>query len=259
MNCRDFDRIWTELFDAASSPAREPGTGGTYATELALREHAAGCSTCRSKAAGYEKLERSILAWGPPPDPAADLADRIALAAKAQLPLARPPLIARRRGWPSIRVVAAAASIVSIITFGIAVRISNYRSAAPGNPRRSPSAKTDGPKLNDALASATAASWDLARSASEPAARLSRQFLDRASESGALPADQSAGALSVPSLDALAPDSAAAAATIQLVGDRLADGVRPLSSSARQAFSFLFGPASKKPQNRANPPAARGA
>ena len=38
------------------------------------------------------------------------------------------------------------------------------------------------PRLNDALASASEATWDLARSASEPATRLSRQFLDVAGE-----------------------------------------------------------------------------
>ena len=82
---------------------------------------------------------------------------------------------------------------------------------------------SESPKLNEALASATEATWDLARSASEPAARLSRQFLDAATEPGRERAPATSAAVSVPSLDSFAPDSAAAVATIQQVGDRLAD------------------------------------
>ena len=116
-----------------------------------------------------------------------------------------------------------------------------------------------------ALADATAATWDLARSASEPAARISRQVLDAATEpehdpgpAAALPAPIAA-TVSVPSLDSLAPDSAAAATMLQQVGDRLATGVRPLSDTARHAFGFLLGPALAKPEVPANPPAQKGA
>jgi hypothetical protein len=156
---------------------------------------------------------------------------------------------------------------VAIITTALVTRISinRYRdhdrlaSAIPGHSASGSFDRSDGPKLNEALASATEASWDLARSASEPAARLSRQLLDAATEAAPEQPHQSSGAVSVPSLGAFAPDSAAAVATIQQVGDRLANGVRPLSSTARHAFGFLLGPAPAKPENRANPPAARGA
>ena len=267
MNCQDFERIWNERIDASSSPSGDLGTRSTSGSELALREHAAGCSTCRRKAAGYQALERSILAWGPPPAPPAHLADRILVAARAQ------PSSARQgaRTWHSrrrlVRFLVAAASIIPIITIGLMTRITIDRardrdrlaSATPGNLPRTSSGRSDGPKLNEAFASATEASWDLARSASEPAARLSRQFLDAATESGPDQPHESSGGVSVPSLDAFAPDSAAAIATIQQVGDRFADGVRPLSSTARHAFGFLLGPAPPKPDIRANPPAARGA
>ncbi len=115
------------------------------------------------------------------------------------------------------------------------------------------------PRLNEALASASEATWDLARSASEPAARLSRQFLDAAGDLDNPRQSGNSAAVSVPSLDSFTPDSASAVETIQQVGDRLASGVRPLSSSARQAFGFLLGPPPPKPEVRANPPAARGA
>jgi hypothetical protein len=125
----------------------------------------------------------------------------------------------------------------------------------------------DARALNDALAEATAATWDLARSASEPAARISRQVLDAAT----LPEQNTSSALlgagtepvvsmvSVPSLDVLAPDAAAAGALLQQVGGRLATGVRPLSNTARHAFGFLLGPTLAKPDVPINPPAQKGA
>jgi hypothetical protein len=266
MNCRDFERIWNERIDASSSRSRGAGCC-ISAAERALDEHAAGCTTCRAKADGYRALERSISAWGPPPDPPVDLADRILEAARAQAASVRGARHARRSSGPLKRFVAVAAAIMAIIAAGFMTKLSIDRArhrdrsalARPADPRSSASDPSDSPKLNEALASATEASWDLARSASEPAARLSRQLLDAATESGEPGPSASSGALSVPSLDAFAPDSAAAVATIQQVGDHLANGVRPLSSTARQAFGFLLGPAPAKPEVRANPPGARGA
>jgi hypothetical protein len=268
MNCRDFERIWNERIDASASPPGDHGLRGTAGRELALSEHAAGCSSCRQKAAGYQALERSILAWGPAPAPRADLADRILAAAQAQTPAARRWTLRRHSGRPVIRFFAAAASIVAIIAVGLMTRISIDRardrdrqaSAKPGHPGINASDRSDSRKLNEAFANVTLASWDLARSASEPAARLSRQFLEAATEPKPLEQNEPSGsALSVPSLDAFAPDSASAVATMQQVGDRLANGVRPLSSTARQAFGFLLGAPPPKPEMRANPPASRGA
>jgi len=65
--------------------------------------------------------------------------------------------------------------------------------------------------------------------------------------------------VSVPSFGSLAPDSAAAVAMLQQVGDRLATGVRPLSTTARHAFGFLLGPAVARPEARTNPASAKGA
>jgi hypothetical protein len=249
MNCRDFERIWNKRLDVSASLPGDAGSGGTSGSELALWEHAVGCSECRQKAAGYQALERSILAWGPAPAPRADLADRILLAARAQAPSARRWSLRRHPGRPVIRFVAAA-SIMAIITVGLMTRFSIDRardrdrlaSAKPGHSQINGPDRSDGPNLNAAFASATEASWDLARSASEPAARLSRQFLEAATEPRPLqPHESSGGALSVPSLDAFAPDSASAVATMQQVGDHLANGVRPLSSTARRAFGFLVG------------------
>jgi hypothetical protein len=79
------------------------------------------------------------------------------------------------------------------------------------------------------------------QSASEPAPALSTR------------------AAPVPSLNPLRPDPAAASALLQQVGDDLASGVRPLSSSARRAFGFLLGPALDQPEARTKPPVAKGA
>jgi hypothetical protein len=267
MNCRDFERIWNERIDTNSSPLSDLGGGTRPWSELALIEHATGCPDCRRKAAGYHALNQSISAWGPPPAPPADLADRILAAARSQQVSARETAYARWPGRRLIRAFAAAGSIMAIIAVGLMTRMSIDRTrnrdrkvtVMPGDSPSPSSDRFEARKLNDALASVTEASWDLARSASEPAARLSRQFLNAATEAGPEQLQEPSGAVSVPSLDAFAPDSAAAVATIQQVGDRLANGVRPLSTTARHAFGFLFGPAPSKPENRANPPAARGA
>jgi hypothetical protein len=263
VNCRDCERIWNELFENSARSAVD--------RERALLEHAADCPTCRQRAAGYQALRQAILGWGPPPAAPAALADRILFAARSQAPaVQRGRRVARAtlflgRSRPRITIVAA--SILAVITAGVITRMT-IEVARPRQPVAAtpPATQRNGlpespghPQLNEALASATEATWDLARTASEPAARLSRQFLDAATEADTHEATAASAAVTVPLLHTLAPDSAAAVATIQEVGDRLASGVRPLSSTARRAFGFLLAPAPPKPGIRANPPAARGA
>jgi hypothetical protein len=126
--------------------------------------------------------------------------------------------------------------------------------------------------LNRALAEATSATWDLARSASEPAARISRDVLDatKQGEPGSSQASRDTSAtgpsetmeglailtVPVPSLEPLAPD---ASAVLQQVGDRLSTGVEPLSNTARHAFGFLLGPPRDGTGARTNGRTARGA
>jgi hypothetical protein len=289
--CRDFERMWNELIDEGSPLFRrqEPGetgrpTAGTRETdeaaagrERALLDHAASCRSCGQVALRYQVLGRALRAWGPPPDAPAGLADRIlAAVATHTLPRSRQSTgTARaRRFWRvGLPMAAAAAAIAAAITVGLlsqlviepAGRILPGPSAAKiPAPIRDPDG-AGGPMLNTALADATDATWDLARSASEPAARISRQVFDAAISLEGTPAQPRFGGGAVPesvtglSLDALAYDSAAAVATLQQVGDHLASGVKPLSSTARQAFGFLLGPARPKPEVRAQLPAARGA
>jgi hypothetical protein len=262
MNCQDFERIWNELIDAASTLPGDEHLDCPAESEIALIEHAASCPACRRSFAGYQNLQKAILASGKAPDPPVGLADRILAAAEESLKPARPAArtMAVRNRW----LIAASASILALLAFGVMSRLNDGPARERGSlakaVRSHGNSLAEGPRLNEALASATEATWDLARSASEPAARLSRQFLNAATEPDPEHTPgSSATAVSVPSLDSFAPDSAAAVETIQQVGDRLASGVRPLSSTARQAFGFLLGPPPPKPDVRANPPAARGA
>jgi hypothetical protein len=118
--------------------------------------------------------------------------------------------------------------------------------------------------LGDALADATAATWELARTTSEPAARLGREVLDATGVTqGATTAsapDESAGPdlLPLSSMLRVVPNSPAPA-FIQELEDRLATSVRPLSSSARQAFGFLRTPALGKQKGTNSSPASKGA
>jgi hypothetical protein len=267
MNCRDFERKWNELFDASSVLKGDEHDHVANENEVALlHEHAAACPICRRSAPGYYILHRAILLWESPPVPPLGLTDRIIAAAGTPMPAS----IAADRLTSSTgmrRFLLAVAAAILAVSTGVAFWRFNLEQAhdrgrvasvGPGRSPRTGSNRSDTPRLNEAVASATEATWDLARSASEPAARLSRQFLDAATEPDTELAKGSGGVL-VPLLDSFAPDSAAAAATIQQVGDHFASGVRPISSTARQAFGFLIGPAAPKAERRANPSAARGA
>ncbi len=120
--------------------------------------------------------------------------------------------------------------------------------------------------MTEALADATEATWDLARTTSAPAARLGHQVLMAATSAQDSTGTGSTGAGGPRlGLDALAPilrvvpDSTPASELIQRVGDGLSASVRPLSSSARQAFGFLRTPSLGKPDNPINLPASKGA
>jgi hypothetical protein len=293
MKCHEFERACNVLIDAGlpilgqlavdgqptgarSAAARtlEPEPAGTDLERLLL-DHAAGCPACREVAARYETLRLALLAWGPPPAAPAGLADRILAAAQAPSQPSPRRRVGTQRFWRvGLPLATVAASVMAAVSIGLLVpklTIEQPRINHPG-PRASlgpfgghvasaKPASADALALHEAVAGATEATWDLARSASEPAARISRQVLDAATGpelNPVLPAFE-ADPVSIPSLGSLAPDSATAVAMLQQVGDRLATGVRPLSTTARHAFGFLLGPAVAKPEVRTNPAAAKGA
>ena len=189
------------------------------------------------------------------------------------------PIRRKRTGpsWCSMASIAAAASIMILPVDsrgagsrrrvrrsprGADDRLPDARSECPF--RRSP-ASDAGTRRSESHSIAPSpkprsATWDLARSASEPAARISREMLEATTRPAEFESDpRSDGTVagedhvpisrpmgltvSVPSLAPFAPDPSAASAALQQVGDHLADGVRPLSDTARHAFGFLMGSA----------------
>ncbi len=286
MTCREFERAWNELLDAEASVDRATNSAGqpnpvVAEREHALLEHAAGCPACGEVSARYLALRRAIRAWGPPPAPSAGLTDRILAETQRPTPSAWPIYeTVRRKPLGRLARTTLAALAATAAALAIALPLLNRTmNRAPRNgppdvlhithvdPGHDSETIGDARALNTALSEATAATWDLARSASEPAARISRQVLDAATGPERSPAQPAlvagagsvVAAVSVPSLDSLAPDTAAAGAMLQQVGDRLTNGVRPLSDTARHAFGFLLGTALAKPEVPVNPPAQKGA
>jgi hypothetical protein len=288
MTCRDYERDWNKLIDMDRADARQGCAGAgplvlaRADTERALLDHEADCPACRQLGARYQVLRRALQAGVQSQAPPAGLADRILTEIERPSPSAwavygeaRSQLIP-----PAFVAFAAIAAVLIAVVLPLSYLSRDLQSrldrpktvlhptpGPSGHDEVSETVAVDPRSLDTAVADATAATWDLARSASEPAARISRQVLNAATqadrESGLPTSDTrlepvTAG-VSVPSLAALAPDTAAAGAMLQQVGDHLATGVRPLSDTARHAFGFLLGPAITKPEVPANPPAPKGA
>ncbi len=221
MNCRDYEAAWNARFDARDST---PLTGGP------LETHAARCPSCRVLGAHYQTLEQALRLLAPPL-PSTEFVDRAAAAAAKTKPVA---LAGRISGTARVRVLAAAAAVLMAV--GLGVMTWTIRRDGPSGPAVPSVATAPEPDdLTTALAEATSATLDLAREASAPAARVGRQVLIVAE----LPSSPSASGMSdeVPRvLDVW-----------QSVGDRVNDGVRPLSGSARRAFGFLLGTGADDP------------
>jgi hypothetical protein len=269
MTCRDFERGWNELLDAR----------GMCELERALGDHAADCPACRQVATRYQLLHRALGAWsGARPAAPVGLADRILAAAQSSASTrSRAGMRTARPFWRiGLPLATAAAAVIALVFVRSAIdgpRL-DRRTTAPAALANNPPGgaishsdpgsghvSADTRALDTALADATAATWDLARSASEPAARISLHVLDVATEpqSGSIDDGSSSFSVSVSSYVPAAPDSAAAAAMLRQMGDSLASSVGPLSNTARHAFGFLLGPPPAKPEVRQIPPAAKGA
>jgi hypothetical protein len=291
MTCCEFERKLNELIDSEGEAAlRAPAVVATgsmpLATELerAVIDHASRCSACREVAARYQILRRALYAWNSPPIAPAGLADRIlAAAADASVPASSACAIIMEGKRKRLRlVVLTAVAVAAAAGLGLPVIKSLIEHDLLNRPMQpatsvgpagalvtvggSSSTRQSGARvLNDALAEATSATLDLARSASEPAARFSRQMLDtaigpqaRTPDSAYLAGDAEVR-VTMPTLKSLAPDPSAAGAVLQEVGNGLVSRVVPLSQTARHAFRFLLGPAPPKADSRNNTPAARGA
>jgi len=256
MNCRDFDQVWNQSLDFRRRDAgdRQAVDASRAARENDLREHAEACPSCRVRHLQFEALRQALEAWTarpePLPVPSAGLADRIIEAA------ARPEPLRQGRFRPRYATFAlAAAAAVLLAVIGPRLRPAPPRPALVSAPAAG--RNTERGLLGVAVDDATAASWQLARLASEPAARLGREMMDASFQ----PGDGSVRLAGFPSssdLPSLDPESFSPELLNQM-GDLLAAGVRPLSTSARQAFGFLRAPTTEKPDRPVVRPTAKGA
>lgn len=244
MNCRDFDQTWNRLLDAESGPRRDDGPGaaaGRLAREAELLGHADSCPSCLLRHRQFESLRVAIRAWSGRPRVAPAVstaaAERIVRDALAAPEPAPGPVPAGRRG--ATRPLAWAAGLAAA-----ALAAAFLRPVAPERPRPEPARPVS---LSVAVADAREASWRLAWTASEPAARLGLAMLD-ASLAGDAASDGTA-----PPPDEEAAPGPGAPGLVDRVGGYAAAGARPLSDAARRAFGFLRPPSLDKAAPAASP------
>ena len=284
ITCREFERQWNELLDAwRRGPTCGSRSDRAATIRARLMAHAAGCVTCREKAAKYEALRSAILAVGP--------AARAGRAGGPNSDRARGP--ATTSAWPvhatdrrparwtrgrrdGIGRRVARGLVLIVIVLGpseaqrarrsCCIRDRSKSTVIGGSnrrphPARLPRAQHGVGRCDRGDAGSRSGGIRASGADRPPGHRCGSQARAglRPYGTGRRRADSIAMVVSVPSLDALAPDPAAAAAMWHQVGDGLADGVRPLTSTARHAFGFLLGPAQVKPELRNNPPADKGA
>ncbi len=198
-----------------------------------LEAHVSACDRCRRVSTGYQILSQAVASW--PAAPAPSVASRERLRA-----LEFPPARVRRKSrlvyWAPL---AAAAAVFCLVWQGGPAREEVDMLASPA-----PTPRVARPRpLGAALAAATEATIDLAREASAPAARIGREVLEY-EEAAATPGPERA--------DAAGEVAATASEMLHTVGERVNAGVRPISGSARHAFSFLLGPAPDHPHPAAH-------
>jgi hypothetical protein len=214
MNCHDFERVLNEQLDARCDASAE--------VERFLETHASACAPCREVAARYATLRQVLLASGPAPVPPADFVDRFLTAGLAVPP--RRTLVIPLRTWGAALAIAA-----SLLVIVAAPGRFGADRARPGPVHATaPRVKAIDPQsLTVALALARSATLDLARDTSGPATRIGREVLESATVNG------------TPSLSMDVPVTTSSD-VLRNVGERVTEGVGPLSGTARHAFSFLL-------------------
>jgi hypothetical protein len=252
MDCREFDRVWNDWLDARDDRVADR----ELAREMPeAREHARRCAACGRAELGYEALLRALAAWGrdgrawagTPPE----LADRVLAALSSPSPSSR-SRPGRRPGF-GLALGFAAAAAAAVLALVLAPARRRDEPARPSAPFRGP----DSHILEDSLAQAAAATLDLARSASEPAARLGRGAIEAATRAEEITGQEAPetltsmlrGPIDLAPLPTLLPE----------IGERVSAGVRPLSSTARRAFDFLRSPSFEPNGRRISSPTSKGA
>jgi hypothetical protein len=273
MTCQEFDQIWNELLDAETAASQMSARGddafqsARAAREEAARSHARNCPRCRHAGARNELLRRALRSWTPGALASvdSDLVDRIVISARPS------PGRSVRRVCATILLATTSLAAAAVLLLMVAPVQWRLDPPAAGRAADRPLAagggepvvpRADARRLSNALVSATEATWDLARTTSEPAARLGRQVIEAATQTeGSADPTSAPGSplVAFPSVFQDLPQSTTGAAWLQDMGDGLAASVRPLSTTARQAFGFLRTPLLGKAGNPINPPASKGA
>jgi len=219
MTCHEFLTLWNDRLDDPAS-----------LDLAAIDAHSAECADCAGLAAGFRVLGHRLAAPAVPEG----LSDRIIDAWRADVAARkRRRALGVRAVLGGVGVLAAAAAFLLYVTSGAEL--------VPVAPRLVPAPRP----WTSALADATSATLDLARETSAPAARLGQLAFDSA-RPGDLDLRSSMPIGSSPPASDL----------LQSVSDRVSSGVRPISGSARRAFSFLSAPAGG---DRRSPPRDPGA
>lgn len=228
MICQNFETALNELIDAGDSASSE--------RERELEAHAAGCPSCHALSSRYQTLRVALRSLPPLPAPSDGFADRCLAAWEDSVVPSRATVLRFRT---TVMPLAAAASLLLATLIGMR---SGWFTTAGGDRQvdvtANVAAEPSSP-LSASIVSATSATWDLAREASAPAARIGREVIDET-----VVAEQTALSDTPTEFDG-ASSAASAVAVIQSVGSRVNEGVRPLSGSARNAFSFLLAPANE--------------
>jgi hypothetical protein len=283
MNCQDFDATWNDLLDAETPERRGPGAAGgkciatLLAHEKALREHAGTCPRCGAAHDGYQTLRRALREW--PESSRSLLGPSPALVERVIADAHRTPARRGRRRVLAVLAVglAAAGSAIWFTPFGAGLGVvrrtetvaAQDPAATPDLARGAPAATAPESDLTLALADATAATLDLARTASAPATRVGIQILGAAAPSEPPPAanaprpgrqlvDETSRTF-LPSVLRMVTPERSRGDLLQDVGDGLVDGVRPLTSLAREAFGFLRPPSLERRSGAIHPPSSKGA
>jgi hypothetical protein len=200
----------------------------------------------------FETLRKAIQTWEQLPRlvPSDDLTDRIlfAISNDAVLPIPSTKSFARR----NLRIAGLAASAAAVLLAYAVYPRSNRPSVAFGTRESAPplartearqsSPQVDLPTLNQAIADASDATWELAYAASAPAVRIGRQVFEPPATSASEP-DEASRAQAVSSaevglFDANAPGDVVSE-TLNQFSEGISEGVWPISNSARRALDFL--------------------
>ena len=242
MDCVDYERIWNEQLDAREL--------GPLDCDPALEAHAATCQTCRQVTLHFQTLQRvlQVQAVAGPPTPSSSFVQRFLeqQASQADLIAYRPRQQTSLMRWLTI-----AASLILMSLIGwYSLSVNSEPAPRPGELVADSIMIEEAPLLTDALAAASAATWDLAVETSAPAARIGREILEVSTFRGAPPEiefENTDEADSDVPLEDKPEDKLALTSTdprtnvLQTVGERFNAGVRPLSGTARHAFGFLLG------------------